>query len=171
MADKLKRVVVDTSVILDFLVPTDKAKADRAEYLLDGHATRHTVVLPAIVVAEVACAREVRAPQGVPQAEAQARAAKALAWIRASNFIVAELSDHTARRAAQLGIDFKLKAPDASILATAEAWGCPHLYSSDSDLVKCDGQLGVKIGAPDDPPQPEPEPAPVPDLFNHGDDE
>lgn len=171
MAEKLKRVVVDTSVILDFLVPNDKAKADRAQYLLEGHDTRHTVVLPAIVVAEIACARSVRAPQGIPQAEAQARAAKALAWIRSADFVVAELSDRTARRAAQLGIDLNLQAPDASILATAEAWGCPHLYSSDSDLVKCDGQLGVKIGAPDDPPQPEPEPAPVPNLFNQGDDE
>lgn len=171
MAEKLKRVVVDTSIVLDFLVPADKAKADRAQYLLEGHETRHTVVLPAIVVSEIACAGAVRAPQGVPKTEADARAAEALAWIRSSNFTVAELSERTARRAAQLGLQFNLQAPDASILATAEEWKCPHLYSSDIDLVKCDGQLGLKIGAPDEPPEPDRGPTPEPNLFDQGDDE
>lgn len=60
MAERLKRVAVDSSVVLDLLVPVDDAHADRAEYLLAGHRDRHQILLPAIVITEIAGAGEVR---------------------------------------------------------------------------------------------------------------
>lgn len=155
MADQLKRVAVDTSVILDLLIGTDAAKADRAEYLLSGHGERYRVLLPAIVIAEIAGAPAVRG-DNLTRELREERVGKALDWIRRSNFIVAELSERTARRAAELATELQLRGPDASILATAEQWGCKLLYASDGDLTKCDGRLGFKITEPDDPPPPEP---------------
>lgn len=158
MAERLKRVAVDSSVVLDLLVASDDAHAARAEYLLAGHRERHHILLPAIVIAEIAGAPVIRA-QEVAKSDRDERVAKALEWIRASNFIVAELSERTARRAAELAVAHQLKGPDASILATAEQWSCTHLYTRDTGLLKCDGQLGFKVVVPDDPPPPkEPEP-------------
>lgn len=57
----------------------------------------------------------------------------------------------------------QLKGPDASILATAEQWSCTQVYTRDTGLLKCDGQLGFKITVPDDPPPPK---EPDPDLFS-----
>lgn len=162
MAEKLKRVAVDTSVILDFLIADNTTNADRAEYLLTGHGDRHTVLLPAIVIAEIGGAGSIRGDQ-LPQRDRDDLVAKALAWIQSSNFIVAELSERTARRAAQLGIEHQLKGPDASILATAEQWGCTNLYTRDGDLTKCDKLLGFSIIEPDDRPPPPPQQQP--DLF------
>ena len=154
MAEKLSRVAVDTSVILDLLIADNKAKAARAEYLLDGHNDRYVVVLPAIVIAEIGGAGRIRGSD-LPKAKREERVAKALGWIRQSNFLVAELSERTARRAAQIAIDHQLKGPDASVIATAEQWNCTHLYASDGDHTKCDGRFGFKISEPDDPPPPE----------------
>ena len=162
MADRLKRVAVDTSVILDLLIARDVAKATRAEYLLEGHGERHTVVLPAIVVAEIAGAPSIRGDD-LTTATRQERVAKALGWIRRSNFVVAELTERTARRAAELAVTHQLKGADASVLATAEQWGCTHLYASDGDLTKCNGRLAVKVSEPDDPPARE---EPEPTLFH-----
>lgn len=155
MADRLKRVAVDTSVVLDLLLDADTELADRAEYLLDGHANRHTVVLPAIVIAEIGGAPEVRGDH-IPKDERQQRISKAMAWIRSSNFVVAEISERTARRAADIAIEHGLKGPDAAILASAEEWGCDRLYARDGDLLKCNGQFAFTIIEPDDPPEPEP---------------
>lgn len=161
MADRLNRVAVDSSVVLDLLVPVDDVHADRAEYLLAGHRDRHQILLPAIVIAEIAGAGEVRGHQ-LPTPVREERIAKALEWIRASNFIVAELSERTARRAAELAVAHQLKGSDATILATAEQWSCTRLYTRDHDLLKCEGQFGFKITVPDDPPPPK---KPEPDLF------
>ncbi|MBE5513758.1 Predicted nucleic acid-binding protein, contains PIN domain [Mycobacteroides abscessus subsp. abscessus] len=162
MAERLKRVAVDSSVVLDLLVPVDDAHADRAEYLLAGHRDRHQILLPAIVITEIAGAGEVRG-QHLTTEVREERVAKALDWIRQSNFIVAELSERTARRAAALAVAHQLKGPDASILATAEQWSCTQLYTRDTDLLKCEGQFGFKIAVPDDPPPPK---EPEPDLFS-----
>lgn len=108
MADKLTRVAVDTSVILDFLIADDRAKADRAEHLLKGHSDCYTVLLPAIVIAEIAGAPTVRGHH-LPKDDREARIAKALGWIRRSNFMVAELSERTARRAAEIAVEHQLK--------------------------------------------------------------
>ncbi len=162
MAERLKRVAVDSSVVLDLLVAVDNRHADRAAYLLGGHRDRHQVLLPAIVITEIAGAAEVRGQQ-LSASVRQERVAKTLDWIRGSNFIVAELSERTARRAAELAVAHQLKGPDASILATAEQWSCAQLYTRDAGILKCDGQFGFKIAVPDDPPPPK---EPEPDLFS-----
>lgn len=157
MTDRLNRMAVDSSVVLDLLVPVDDAHAARAEYLLAGHRDRHQILLPAIVIAEIAGAGDVRGHH-LPMAVREERVAKALEWIRASNFIVAELSERTARRAAELAVTHQLKGSDATILATAEQWSCTKLYTRDKGLLKCEGQFGFKVTEPDDPPPPkEPE--------------
>ncbi len=159
MADRLKRVAVDTSVVLDLLVDVDADRADRAQYLLDGHGDRHTVVLPAIVIAEIGGAPNIRGIH-IPKALRQQRIAAATAWIKSSNFVVAEISERTVRRAAEIAVQHQLKGPDATILASAEEWGCDRLYAQDGDLLKCDGQFAFPVIAPESPPEPEP------NLFN-----
>ncbi|TDL08422.1 type II toxin-antitoxin system VapC family toxin [Mycolicibacterium obuense] len=155
MADQFKRVAVDTSVVLDYLLDEDTELADRAEYLLAGHADRHTVVLPAIVIAEIGGAPSVRGDH-IPKPERQRRITRAMEWIRNSNFVVAEISERTARRAADIAVEYGLKGPDAAILASAEEWACDRLYARDDDLLKCNGQFAFTISEPDDPPEPEP---------------
>jgi predicted nucleic acid-binding protein len=155
VAKKLRRVAVDTCVVLDYLLAVDQQRADRAEYLLNGHGERHQIVLPAIVIPELAGNGEIRGSQ-LPKEERADKIAKAKAWLAANGYIVAELSERLAKRAADLAIDHQLKGADATVLATAEAWGCEHLYTRDHGLLKCDGQLGYKITEPGDPPEPEP---------------
>lgn len=159
MADQLKRVAVDTSVILDLLIDEDAQLATRTQYLLDGHGDRHTIVLPAIVIPEIAGAGNIRGTH-LPAAVRAERVKAATDWIRSSNFVVAEMSERTARRAAELAVRHGLKGADAAILATADEWGCQRLYTRDDALLGCDGQFGFKISPADDPPEPEP------DLFN-----
>jgi predicted nucleic acid-binding protein len=161
VADQLKRVVVDTSVVLDLLINVDDDLASRAQYLLDGHGDRHTIVLPAIVIPEgIAGAGNVRGDH-LPSAVRKERINAAMAWIRSSNYVVAELSERTAHRAAEIGVSFGVKGADATVLATAEEWGT-HLYARDGGLLSCDGQFPFKISEPEDPPEP------VPDLFTDG---
>jgi predicted nucleic acid-binding protein len=117
------------------------------------------LLLPAIVIAEIGGAPEVRGDQ-LPKPERDGRIAKALAWIRDAQYVVAELSEGLARRAAHLGTEHHLKGADATVLATAEQWGCGCLYTRDGSLLKLDGQLGFRIAEPDEIPEPEP------DLFD-----
>lgn len=163
MTDRLPRVVVDTCVVLDLLVPAKtgigKARADRAEYLLGGHGSRHQVILPAIVIAEIAGSGLVRGDKGGAQARKE-RILKAAEWIRGCKFGVAELSARTARIASELATEHNLKGADAAVLATAQEWGCTRLYTRDGSLLKCEGTVRFKVMEPEDPPPPEP------DLFN-----
>ncbi len=159
MTDQLKRFAVDTSVVLDLLLDLDAELADRAEYLLDGHGDRHTVVIPAIVIAEIGGAPNVRGDH-IPRPLRQQRIAAATAWIRSSNFVVAEISERTVRRAAEIATQHGLKGPDATILASAEEWGYDPLYARDGDLLKCNGEFAFSVI------EPEPRPEPEPDLFS-----
>lgn len=166
MTERLPRVVVDTCVVLDFLVPVDAERAKRAEYTLDGHGTRYQVLLPAIVIPEISGAGAVRGDEGGKQARKE-RIDRAMAWINGCKFGIAELSARTARIAAALAPEYRLKGADAAVLATAQEWGCTKLYTRDGDLLKCEGSLGFKVLEPEEPPAP---PPPVPDLFNTADD-
>jgi predicted nucleic acid-binding protein len=162
VADPLKRVVVDTCVILDMLLDEDADLAARAEYLLAGHGSRHTVVLPAIVIPEIAGASSVRGTQLQPEERAR-RVKAAEEWIRGNKFIVAELSERTARRAADLAVAYSLKGADAAVLATADESGCARLYTRDGNLLRCDGRFRFTISHAEDPPPPV---VPDPDLFS-----
>lgn len=159
MTDRLTRVAVDTCVVLDLLVPVDAKRAERAEYLLGGHGSRYQVILPAIVIAEIAGSGVVRGNDGGEEAR-QKRIADVTEWIKGCTFGIAELSARTARIAAELAIKHDLKGADATVLATAQEWGCTRLYTRDGALLKCDGSLAFKVLEPEDPPEPEP------DLFN-----
>jgi len=154
---------VDTCVLLDLLVPVDAKRAERAEYLLDGHGSRHQVLLPAIVIPEIAGSGIVRGNDGGAQARKQ-RIADATEWINGCAYRIAELSARTARIASELAIEHNLKGADATVLATAQEWGCTRLYTRDGNLLECEGKLAVKVMEPEDPPAPEP------DLFNTADE-
>ncbi|WJR35273.1 type II toxin-antitoxin system VapC family toxin [Mycobacteroides immunogenum] len=162
MTDRLPRVAVDTCVVLDLLVPIDAKRAERAEYLLAGHGSRHQVILPAIVIAEIAGSGRVRGDDGGGQARKE-RIVKAAEWIRGCKFGIAELSARTARIASDLATEHNLKGADATVLATAQEWDCTRLYTRDTDLLKCEGSVGFKVTEPEDLPPP------VPDLFNTAD--
>lgn len=159
MTERLPRVVVDTCVVLDLLVPTDPDLAKRTEYLLGGHNSRYQIILPAIVIAEIAGSGAVRGDDGGKLARKE-RITNAAEWIKGCTFAVAELSGRTARIAADLATEHNLKGADATVLATAQEWGCTKLYTRDGALLKCDGKLAVKILEPEEPPAPEPH------LFN-----
>lgn len=163
MTDRLPRIVVDTCVVVDLLVPTDAKRAERAEYLLDGHGSRHQVILPAIVIPEIAGCGRVRGDDGGAQARKE-RILKAAEWIKGCKFGIAELSTRTARIASDLATEHNLKGADATVLATAQEWGCTRLYTRDDNLLKCEGKLAFKVMEPEDPPAPEP------DLFNTADE-
>lgn len=156
MADQLKRVAVDTCIVLDLLLDEDARLAAQALYLLEGHGDRHTIVLPAIVIAEIAGTGSVRGTQ-LPAAVRAERVKAATDWIRSSNFVVAEMSERTARRAAELAVRHNLKGSDAAVLATADEWGCQRLITRDDTLLSCDAHFGFTIGHADDPPEPEPD--------------
>lgn len=151
MTEQIDRIVIDTCVILDMLVVQDADRAARAEALLDGHGLNHTIVIPAIVIAEMGGAPLVRAPEDYP-AEAAERIAAVAEWIRSARYVVAELSERTAKRAAHLAVKHHLRGPDASILATAEHVGCTHLYTRDKKLLRCDELFGFRIECPPSPP-------------------
>lgn len=159
MTERLPRIAVDTCVVLDLLVPTDAKRAERAEYLLGGHGSRYQVILPAIVISEIAGSGSVRGDEGGAAARKE-RIAKATEWIKGCKFAIAELSRRTALIAADLATEHNLKGADASVLATAQEWGCAKLYTRDSGLLRCDGNLAFKVLEPEDVPPPEP------DLFN-----
>ena len=108
---------MDTCVVVDLLVPTDAKRAERAEYLLDGHGSRHQVILPAIVIPEIAGCGRVRGDDGGAQARKE-RILKAAEWIKGCKFGIAELSTRTARIASDLATEHNLKGADATVLAT-----------------------------------------------------
>lgn len=156
MSEQLRRVIVDTCIVVDLLTGEEPEWADRARWLLDGHGNRHQIVLPAIVVAEIAGCPVMLTDDKVPLAVRLERIAKARAWIKASGFIVAELSELLARESADLAVQYKLRGPDATVLATAIRWG-DILFTRDDRLLGCDVP-GLTIAKPFEvPPPPEPE--------------
>ncbi|MBV7702840.1 PIN domain-containing protein [Nocardia nova] len=155
MTKSLPRVAVDTCVVVDLLTNVDPVRAANAGYLLDGHGTRYEIVLPAIVLTEIAGTGEIRGNH-LPADVRGERVAAAISWISASRFIVAELSERLARKAADLAVEHQLKGPDGSVLATAMAWRCGSLYTRDNGILKCAGKFhDLKILEPQAPPEPE----------------
>lgn len=154
MTNRLPLVAVDTCVVVDLLTPDPQRQA-RARWFFEQHDLAYQVVLPAIVVAEVAGAGSINGNHGGGDAR-QERVDKVHAWIRDSNYLVAELTERLARHAAQLASDYSLKGPDATVLATAIAWKCTLLCTRDNGLLKIDGEIpGLGIKVPEDPPLPE----------------
>lgn len=139
-----RRVAVDTSVVLNFLTG---GRNDNAAWL--EHSTWvfraaeqgvHRLVVPALVLAEVAGAPETRGHQ-LPRKERHRRITKVRKWLTSSGFLVADIDERVARRAADLAVKHQLKGPDACIAAAAEVNRCSVLYSWDSHHLKLDGHL------------------------------
>ncbi|WP_410658315.1 type II toxin-antitoxin system VapC family toxin [Amycolatopsis sp. lyj-112] len=151
MTKQLPRIAVDTCIVLDLITGVDEKRQADARWLFAHHGDKHTIVMPAIVLAEVGGAGCIRGDHGGKDAR-QARVDKAMAWVRDSGYQVAELSERLARHAAQLAVDHNLKGADATILATALAWDCHSVCTRDHDLLKLDDVVaGLKIA----PPQPD----------------
>ncbi|MDV8013235.1 PIN domain-containing protein [Rhodococcus sp. IEGM 1241] len=134
MIKDLPRVVVDTCVLLDFLVGADLQDQKRARSILEGHNNKHIVVLPAIVVAELTGSGPIRGSEGGKSAR-QDRIDRAMGWLSNSRFMVADLSADLAHHAATLAYTYDLKGADASVLATAVRWS-ETLYTRDNGLLK-----------------------------------
>ncbi|WP_081635627.1 PIN domain-containing protein [Nocardia sp. BMG111209] len=152
MTRALPRVVVDTCVVVDLLTGIDPIRAERSKYVLDRHSTDYQILLPAITLTEIAGTGDIRGNHLLPEIR-EARVKAANKWIDASKFLVAELSERLARKAAFLAVQNQLKGPDATVLATAIEWHCTRLYTRDRGILKCDGDFpGLKILEPEDPP-------------------
>lgn len=154
MTNRLPLVAVDSCVVIDLLLPDPQPQA-RARWFFAQHDLAYQVVLPAIVVAEVAGAGPINGNHGGGE-ERQRRVDTVHAWIGDSKYLVAELTERLARQAAQLATDYSLKGCDATVLATAIAWKCTRLCTRDKGLLKVNGQIpGLSIKVPEDPPPPE----------------
>ncbi|OZF39933.1 hypothetical protein CH296_01105 [Rhodococcus sp. 14-2496-1d] len=152
MSSQLKRVVVDTCVVVDLLTGEEPEWAERARWLLAGHGELHEIVLPAIVVAEIAGCPVMLTDDKVPVDVREERTAKARDWIHGSGFVVAELSENLARRSAELAVQHRLRGADATVLATAMQWG-EALFTRDRRLLGCKVP-GLSIEVPREVPSP-----------------
>ncbi|MBC6446964.1 type II toxin-antitoxin system VapC family toxin [Actinokineospora xionganensis] len=158
MTNRLPKVVVDSCVIVDFLTGNDRESAARARWIFEKHNDEHTVLLPAVVLAEVPGCGVINGDEGGAE-ERAARIKHVRLWLRDCGFLVAELSERLAREAGILANAHKLKGPDATVLATAIAWQCPTLYTRDHSLLRVDGKYaGLSICAPSPVPEPDPPP-------------
>jgi predicted nucleic acid-binding protein len=143
------RVVIDSSVLLDIF--TDAAP-DRLQAAVDiiKAAERGDVelVLPAIVIAEVAGAGSIRGDHLTPDVQAE-KTAKVRDWLNSSRFTVIDVDRRVAMRAAELASIHQLKGADACILAAAALWSCPDLYTNDEGLLKVGRDVaGVYVRRP-----------------------
>lgn len=145
MTKELRLVAIDSCIIVDFLTGADPTQQESARSTLEQHEQTYRVVLPAIVLPEIAGCGAVSSDVGGNDAR-KARVEKVQQWIQDSRYLVADLTERVARQAAQLASGYKLKGADASVLATAIAWNCAALYTRDKSLLKLDGQIpGLKI--------------------------
>lgn len=152
---ELDRVLVDTCVVIDLLVDdTVEDRANRAGFLLDGHGEKHEVVLPAIVMAEIAGCPSLR-DEELDADERARRLSEARTWLSAAGFVLAEVSASLAKRSADIAFEHMLKGPDAMVLATALAFGCKTLFTRDQQLIqRGEGALGIQIEEPPQLPEP-----------------
>lgn len=147
-----RRVAVDTSVVVNFLTG---GRNDRPEWL--EHSTWifeaaqggvHRLVIPALVLAEVAGDPESRGSQ-IPKRDRHRRVVKVREWLVGGGFLVADIDERVARRAAELAVEYQLRGADACVAAAAEVNRCRTLYSWDKDHLKLDGCLdGTRVTQP-----------------------
>ncbi|WP_052407374.1 type II toxin-antitoxin system VapC family toxin [Allokutzneria albata] len=133
-------MVVDSCVIIDVLVGADDERRDRSVQTLRGHGDLHRVVLPALVLAEVAGSGTIRGDQGGINARRE-RIELAHEWIRDSDYLIAGITERVALRAARLATEHDLKGADACVLAVAVAWNCSTRFTWDRGLPKVGDQI------------------------------
>jgi predicted nucleic acid-binding protein len=143
-------VVVDSCVIVDVLAPGDPDRHTRSVQTFRMDGVHHRVLLPSLVIAEIAGAGKIRGDDGGAEAR-RARIELAHKWIKDSNYLIADITERVATQAARLASDHNLKGADACILAVALAWECPILYTWDNGLLKLgDSLASLTVREPSD---------------------
>ncbi|WP_256388045.1 PIN domain-containing protein [Allokutzneria sp. NRRL B-24872] len=140
--------MVDSCVIVEMLVSLDQHRRESSVHTLRAHDKRYRVVLPALVLAEVTGSGAVRGDDGGQLARSE-RIALAHEWVRSSDFLIADITERVAKRAAGLATQFNLKGADACVLAVAAMWKCSTLFTWDHGLLKVGGSLdGLTVREP-----------------------
>ncbi|MBK8757061.1 MAG: PIN domain-containing protein [Actinomycetales bacterium] len=144
------RVYFDTSVFVAIMLGPEAADHEAALTAVSAAQQGHTTgVASALVVAEVVGAPALRAPQGVPQAEALRRVQKAIEYFQRADLLYVEAGRQEGVRAAEIARDFNMKGADALHVALAEAARCATLFSLDNDHLKIGESIpGLHIQRP-----------------------
>lgn len=146
------RVAVDTSVVVNFLTGgrnDDPGWLEHSTWVFAAAEKEvHRLVVPALVLAEVAGDPQTRGSQ-LPSGERRRRIGKVKDWLARGRFLVADVDERVARLAAELAVDHQLKGADACITAAAMINRCTTLYSWDAHHLKLDGRLdGMTVVQP-----------------------
>ena len=108
----------------------------------------HQLVVPALVLAEVAGDPQTRGSQ-LAKGERHRRVGRVKDWLAGGRFLVADVDERVARLAAELAVEHQLKGADACVVAAAKLNRCTTLYSWDADHLKLDGTLdGMTVVQP-----------------------
>jgi predicted nucleic acid-binding protein len=149
VGDPLKRVAVDTCVIIAAIIEPHSPRQAPSRWVLDQHRRTHTVVLPAIVTPEVLGAPNVRCDDGGRRARWQ-RITTARDWIEKRRYIVVSIDQRVSRRAEEFAPEYNLSGSDACVLAAAVLAQCPVLYTWDNGLLKVRNQVeGLEVREPE----------------------
>lgn len=147
------RVVVDSSVFVNYLTggaENDEPQwFDHSKWVFEAHESgAHKIVVPAIVIAEVAGCGAVRGSH-LDQQTRYHRITRVRRWIAEREFVPVEISLTLAEEAAELAITHQLTGADACMLAAAVRHDCRVLYSWDRGMLKVGDQVnGVQIQPP-----------------------
>ena len=139
-----RRVAIDSTVLVNFFTGGANDPPEWLEHskwvMRAGERGGHRLILPALVIAELAGAGPVRGTD-IPKKERRTRINAVLEWLAASQFLVVDIDDRVARRAAELAIEHQLSGGDACVLAAAVSSRCAALYTWDDDLLKIEDQV------------------------------
>ena len=146
------RVAVDTSVVVNFLTGgrnDDPGWLEHSTWVFAAAERQvHQLVVPALVIAEVAGDPQTRGSQ-LDKRERHRRVGKVKDWIARGRFLVADVDERVGRLAAELAVDHQFKGADACVVAAAKINRCTTLYSWDGDHLKLDGTLdGMTVARP-----------------------
>lgn len=133
--------VIDTSILVSlFLNETADDHANRAEQIVNEN--REILVLPSLVVLEIIANSDLKLAQSL---DAQARneaVRETLRKLAKLKLRTVDLTPKVSRLAARLIPDCNIKAPDAVVVATAQAFGIPTVYTWDQKLINATSKLG-----------------------------
>lgn len=160
------RVAIDSCVFVNIVTMGEADPADWFKFskrvVERGVLGQYRLVVPTLVLAEVAGSGEVRGDHLLPDVRA-ARVVRFRDWLQRSTALEVELDGHTARVAADLAIEYQLKGADASVLACALAARSQRLYTWDDGLLKIGAVDGLSIHTPSE--------AGADDLLEHVEDQ
>jgi predicted nucleic acid-binding protein len=148
------RVIADTSVLVNYLTGgaenDDPKWLDHSKWIFEAHDSgAHKIVVPAIVIAEVAGCGEVRGNHLDRRIKHQ-RITRVRKWIAKRDFLPVEISQTLAEEATELAITYQLTGADACILAAAVRHDCRVLYTWDRGLLKVGNKVnGVQVQQPE----------------------